>query len=171
MFTNNHIRLRKVEPEDLPWLYLCENDAEAWQSGDTHNPLSQKDLRDYIESSTGDIYKDGQLRMMIVGSEGETLGCVDLYDFDPHNCKAAVGIYVDPHCRQQGVGQSALKLLEDYAFSFLHLRMLYSLTASDNKKSTRLFSTCGWQQTSVLKDWLLSGDVLLYQRFTPLQPE
>ena len=59
------IKLRKLEPSDLPYLYRWENDASVWAAGDTHNPLSQQDLRDYIASTTGDIYKDGQLRLII----------------------------------------------------------------------------------------------------------
>ena len=59
------IRLRKLEPSDLPFLYQWENDASSWADGSNHNPLSQRDLRDYIESTTGDIYKDGQLRLII----------------------------------------------------------------------------------------------------------
>ena len=52
------IRLRKIEPSDLPFLYQWENDATAWADGVNHNPLSQQDLRAYIESTTGDIYRD-----------------------------------------------------------------------------------------------------------------
>ena len=59
------IKLRKIEPNDLPFLYQWENDAASWADGANHNPLSQQDLRDYIASTTGDIYKDGQLRLII----------------------------------------------------------------------------------------------------------
>ena len=59
------IKLRKIEPKDLPFLYQWENDASVWADGSNHNPLSQQDLRTYIESTTGDIYKDGQLRLII----------------------------------------------------------------------------------------------------------
>lgn len=62
------IKLRKLEPSDLPFLYQWENDASVWADGSNHNPLSQQDLRDYIESTTGDIYKDGQLRLIIHSS-------------------------------------------------------------------------------------------------------
>ncbi|MBQ2520315.1 MAG: ribosome small subunit-dependent GTPase A [Paludibacteraceae bacterium] len=59
------VHLRKLEPSDLPYLYLWENDASVWADGSNHNPLSQQDLRDYIASTTGDIYRDGQLRLII----------------------------------------------------------------------------------------------------------
>ena len=102
------IRLRKIEPTDIPYLYQWENDAQMWADSDTHNPLSQYDLREYIASSTGDIYKDGQLRLMI-DDEGSTMGCIDLFDFDPRNRKAAIGMYIAPHARGKGIGTKAVK--------------------------------------------------------------
>ena len=92
------IRLRKIEPTDLPYLYQWENDARMWADSSTHNPLSQADLREYIASSTGDIYRDGQLRLMIE-DEGVTMGCIDLFDLDARNRKAAIGMYIAPHAR------------------------------------------------------------------------
>ena len=169
MLKTDNIRLRKVEPKDLPFLYRWENDTQAWTSGDTHNPLSQKDLRDYLTSSTGDIYKDGQLRLIMETTDPEPyiLGCIDLYDFNPHHGKAAVGIYVDDTVRKKGVGKVALELLEDYAFGFLHLQMLYAFIASSNEASHRLFLSRGWQHTATLPCWLGSESAGLWQKMFP----
>ena len=112
------LHLRKLEPADLPFLYQWENDARAWADSDTHNPLSQQDLRNYIDSSTGDIYRDGQLRL-IIDDDGETLGCIDLFDFDPRNRKAAIGMYISESARGKGIGKSAVQLLENFAFQHL----------------------------------------------------
>ena len=103
------IKLRKIEPTDLPFLYQWENDASVWADGANHNPLSQQDLRNYIESTTGDIYRDGQLRLII--EDEATLGCIDLFDFDPRNRRAAIGMYIAPEHRGKGVGKEALRLL------------------------------------------------------------
>ena len=132
------MRLRKLEPYDLPFLYQWENDAAMWVDADTHNPLSQQDLRDYIESTTGDIYKDGQLRL-IIEHEGVTMGCMDLFDFDPRNRKAAIGMYIAPEYRHRGIGAKALVLLEQYAFEYLQLRMLYAIIATTNEPCSRLY--------------------------------
>ena len=107
------VRLRKLEPSDLPFLYRWENDAAVWADSDTHNPLSQQDLRSYIENTTGDIYRDGQLRLIIENdTDHSTLGCVDLFDFDPRNRKAAIGLYIAPEARRSRVGYETMKLLE-----------------------------------------------------------
>lgn len=164
MLQTDDISLRKVEPQDLPYLYQWENDSLSWADSDTHNPLSQKDLRDYIESSTGDIYKDGQLRLIIEAKQGLTLGCIDLFDLDIHNRKAAVGMYLAKDARGKGVGKTAVRLLEEYAFRFLNLRMLYIFVAENNIACIRLFSSLGWKQTAHLREWLNTGDVIVLQR-------
>lgn len=162
-FDAANIRLRKLEPSDLPFLYLWENDTQAWLYADTHNPISQQDLRDYIASTTGDIYKDGQLRL-IIECDGLTLGCVDLFDFDPRNRKAAIGMYVAPDVRQKGVGQHALVLLEQYAFSHLNLRLLYATIATSNIPCSRLYEQAGYIASSPLKAWTLESDAIIWTK-------
>ena len=160
------IKLRKIEPSDLPYLYLWENDASAWADGSNHNPLSQQDLRDYIASTTGDIYKDGQLRL-IIEEEGVTMGCIDLFDFDPRNRRAAIGMYIAPEFRGKGVGKEAVRLLEEYAFGFLHLRVLYAVIANQNKACTTLYRHAGYSP-SPLPHWTLEDDANIWIKIKAL---
>lgn len=157
------VHLRKLEPSDLPFLYQWENDAAVWADGTNHNPLSQQDLRDYIESTTGDIYRDGQLRL-IIESVSLTVGCIDLFDFDPRNRRAALGMYIAPEYRGKGVGREALRLLEDYAFGFLHLRVLYAVIATNNIACTALYRSAGYTSSSPLPAWTLESDAVIWTK-------
>ena len=167
------IKLRKIEPSDLPFLYQWENDATMWADSDTHNPLSRHDLHQYIENTTGDIYRDGQLRLIIEDSQLSTfnsqlstkiVGCIDLFDFDARNRKAAIGMYISPDARGNGVGKQAVQLLEDYAFGFLHLRMLYAIISVHNTPCSHIYEQMGYSPSSLLKDWTLEGDAILWQK-------
>lgn len=155
------IQLRKIEPSDLPFLYQWENDASAWADGSNHNPLSQQDLRDYIASTTGDIYRDGQLRL-IIESEGVTCGCIDLFDLDIRNRRAAIGMYISPEYRGQGVGKAALELLEDYVFNHLNLRVLYAVIATNNAACSALYRAAGYTPSTPLTAWTLESDAILW---------
>jgi diamine N-acetyltransferase len=181
-----NLKLRKIEPSDLPFLYQWENDATMWADSDTHNPLSRHDLHQYIENTTGDIYRDGQLRLIITNLQrsdlpstgaadlqphGEQsssspciLGCIDLFDFDARNRKAAIGMYIAPEARGNGVGKQAVQLLEEYAFGFLHLRMLYAIISVHNTPCSHIYQQMGYAPSSVLKDWTLEGDAILWQK-------
>ncbi len=160
------IHLRKLEPSDLPYLYQWENDAAVWTDSDTHNPLSKQDLRNYIESSTGDIYRDGQLRLLIEDTgDKSTLGCVDLFDFDPRNRKAAIGLYIAPAMRGRGIGKEAMKQMERYAFKVLNLRLMYAVIRSSNKVCLALYRSLGYKQTALLPQWTLEGDAYVLTKY------
>ncbi len=177
MLQNEHICLRKVEPQDLPFLYLVENDDTQWRDASTHNPLSQKDLRDYIESSTGDIFRDGQLRLIIeerITADNEsltahnsqlttTIGVADLFDFDPLARKAALGLYILPEARGKHIAEQTVRLLEEYAFSFLHLRQLYAIISVANKPCVRLFERLGYNKSAHLLLWDGEHDAIVFQ--------
>jgi len=160
------IALRKIEPSDLPFLYQWENDASAWADGSNHNPLSRQDLRDYIAATTGDIYKDGQLRL-IIEKEGVTMGCVDLFDLDPRNRKAAIGMYIAPEFRGRGVGKEALTKLESYAFDYLRLRVLYAIISTKNTACTTLYRNAGYTPSTPLPGWTLESDAVIFTSFRP----
>ena len=160
------LRLRKIEPSDLPFLYQWENDATMWADSDTHNPLSRHDLHQYIENTTGDIYRDGQLRLIIEESQLSTkvVGCIDLFDFDARNRKAAIGMYIAPEARGKGVGKQAVQLLLDYVFNFLHLRMVYAIISVHNIACSHIYEQMGFTPSSPLAHWTLEGDAILWQK-------
>ena len=159
-----NITLRKIEPSDLPFLYQWENDASSWADGANHNPLSQRDLRDYIESTTGDIYKDGQLRLIIELDTAETVGCIDLFDLDIRNRRAAIGMYIAPEFRNRGIGKQAVLAMGDYASRQLDLRLIYAVIATTNIPCTKLYENLGYEPSSVLKGWTLESDAIIWQK-------
>ena len=161
-----NLKLRKIEPSDLPFLYQWENDATMWADSDTHNPLSRHDLHQYIENTTGDIYRDGQLRLIIEESQLSTkvVGCIDLFDFDARNRKAAIGMYIAPEARGKGVGKQAVQQLLDYAFDFLHLRIVYAIISVHNIACSHIYEQMGFTPSSPLANWTLEGDAILWQR-------
>lgn len=157
------ITLRKIEPTDLPFLYQWENDASAWADGSNHNPLSQQDLRDYIATTTGDIYRDGQLRLMIM-QDGVTVGCADLFDLDIRNRRAAIGLYIAPEYRGHGLGAQAMDQLEQYAFGFLHLRLIYAVVAETNLACRKIYEDRNYMCSSPLRYWTLDSSALIYSK-------
>lgn len=151
------VALRAMEPEDLDMLYSIENNMELWCVGTANVPYSRYVLHDYIASSSGDIYADKQVRFVIVDDSGNTVGLVDLVNFDPQNLRAEVGIVIVQSCRNRGYGQAALLKISDYATAVLHLHQLYALIRGGNKASERLFSELGFHQSGRLEDWFFDG--------------
>jgi diamine N-acetyltransferase len=169
LLRNNNVRLRPLEPEDLDLLYAWENDPALWASGSTVSPFSRYTLKEYIAQSHLNIYEMRQLRLMVeLLSSGKGVGMVDIYDFDPHNRKAAVGILLDSQSQGKGLATESLNLLADYAFSFLKLHQLYAYIPLTNEPSHALFKRCGFKTSGILTDWISIDqgfmDALLVQR-------
>jgi diamine N-acetyltransferase len=159
LLESEKIKLRAPEPEDLDVFFRWENDTALWPSGCTIAPYSRYDLKQYISSSK-DIYKSGQLRLMIDLKlpKPETVGSIDLYDFEPHHRRAAVGIIVDREFQAKGIAGNALTVLCRYAFSGLRLHQLYAYIPADNEPSRRLFERCGFKERGLLPDWQQTED-------------
>ena len=168
--TGKQIELRAVEPEDLDALYRWENDSSLWIYGSTVSPFSRYLLKQYIESYTADITRDKQLRLIIMRKESrQVIGAIDCFDYDITNRKAAIGLLIDPDHKRQGFGRDALETFIEYAFRFLHLHQLYVHIPVCNTASIALFRTCGFHESTRLKDWirLPQGytDALIFQKF------
>ena len=155
--TNDNIRLRALEPEDIDLLYSIENNPAEWAVGATTMPYSRDVLRQYILSTTGDIFTDKQVRLIIETTDQKPLGIIDLTSFDPKNLHAEIGITILPEYRNKGIATRALHLLEEYASHTVHIHMLYAVIPDDNAESLKTFTKCGFSVVSTLKDWLFDG--------------
>ena len=170
MLENEEIRLRAVEPEDLDRLYAWENNPQLWTVGNTRNPYSRFVLKQYILNSEKDIYETHQLRLMIVSVKtGETVGTVDLFDFDIHNSRVALGLYVDIAFQKNGYAREALHLVEEYVFNFLQMNQLYCHISETNTASRLMFEKEGYETNGILKNWIKSPEgfenIIVFQRF------
>ncbi len=161
------IILRALEPEDLNFLYLIENDVENWSISETKIPFSKYLLHEYLKNTGEDITKSGQLRLVVQDTETkDSLGLIDLFDFDAINRRCGVGIIITN--RNSGAGTEALSLLTEYCKSILNLHQLYCDIQSENQDSIRFFENNGFVKAGVKKDWSLKSnvftDVFFYQK-------
>ena len=155
---NERVRLRAPEPEDLDLMYQMENDTTLWSISNTVQPYSRYTLREYISSSTHDIYSDKQVRFIIELTGGERVGAVDLADFNPHDSRAEVCIGILGKYCGQGIAYEALKLICDYAIRFLGLHQLYAYIPADHEISKKLFFKAEFTEIATLKEWKRDGE-------------
>jgi diamine N-acetyltransferase len=164
-----NIYLRALEPSDLEFLYRLENTTEIWEISGTLTPYSKKTLQLYLDNAHRDIYEVKQLRLCICNTKDETIGLIDIFDFDPSNMRAGVGIIIlDEKNKGRGAGEEALTLVIAYCFTVLNLHQLYANIMESNEASKRLFQKLGFKSVGVKKDWLLTDkgfkNEILYQK-------
>lgn len=170
MLTDGTITLRALEPIDVDTLYRWENDPQLWSVGVTLAPYSRKQLWDYVDNYDGDIFSAKQLRLMIeLNDSRETIGTLDLFDFDAANSRCGVGILIATGFQRQGYGLRTLSLAARYCREVYSLHQLYCTVGADNVSSRGLFEKAGYCISGRLRSWLRSAnsytDAFLYQKF------
>ncbi|AMD85036.1 diamine N-acetyltransferase [Capnocytophaga haemolytica] len=159
--------LRALEPEDIDFLYHLENEEELWEVSQTQLPFSKYLLLSYIQNATQDIYEAHQYRFVICDNDNHPVGLIDLYDFDPKNKRASVGVALLKEAREKGYASEALQLLMQHSQTYLDLHQLVAYIPNDNQASIKLFEKTGFAKSALLKDWIyFKGsykDVLIYQ--------
>lgn len=172
LLENHSIKLRALEPEDLDTLFSIENSSELWEVSNTLTPYSKDLLKKYIENAHQDIYEVKQLRLVISNKQDDlTIGLIDLFDYDPLNQRAGIGILILSEFRHKGFAYSALHQFMEYAFDHLDMHQLYANIPSDNQNSIDLFKKLNFRHIGTQKDWIKKkGEYKNVERYQVLNP-
>lgn len=163
------VTLRALEPEDLDFVYAIENDESVWEISQTQTPYSRFLIKQYLENAQQDIFEAKQLRLAICKTgEFEPIGLIDLFEFDPKNRRAGVGILIaNGEERNKGYGSESLFLVIQFVKQHLGLHQLFANIGTTNTASIQLFESHGFQCIGIKKDWNLNQgiyhDECLYQ--------
>jgi len=158
MLKSQTLSLRAPEPEDVDILYRWENDESIWHLSNTLTPFSRFALEQYIMNTHEDIFSSRQLRLMIDVTESQTpartVGAIDLFDFDPANRRAGIGILIIKEERGKGYASTALEMVIRYAFHRLGLHQLYSNVLKDHEASLELFRKLQFEIAGLKREWI-----------------
>jgi diamine N-acetyltransferase len=154
----NLIALRALEPSDADLLYHWENNRDLWSVSFTQVPFSRFILEEFTNASYSDIYTNKQLRLMINKlNSSETIGIIDLFEFDPQHLRVSVGIYIHVAFRKKRFALESIELIKDYCFNTLLLKQLYVHINQSNLASIALFEKAGFEKCGLKKFWNKTG--------------
>lgn len=155
MIEGKNITLRALEPEDVNCIYEWENNTSEWNAGDMRTLISKSDIQSLINHSDLDIYQTRQMRLMIVNkTDNQTIGCIDMFDFDPFNMHASIGILIKEKYRRRGLATDAVNTFSKYLFDFLNLKSILATVQIDNVASSLLFKSCNFDHIGTYKSWM-----------------
>ena len=159
MFLNgNTISLRALEPSDADLLYRWENNPELWSVSFTQVPFSKFILEEFVNSAHNDIYTNKQMRLMIVNQDThQTIGTLDLFEFEPQHARCGLGIFIEENSRKQGAAAECIDLAKTYCFKTLLLKQVYVHVQESNAASLALFEKSGFQKGGLKKSWNRTG--------------
>ncbi|MCL2413050.1 MAG: GNAT family N-acetyltransferase [Bacteroidales bacterium] len=164
------ITLKAIEPADVSTLLKWENDQRIWTISQTVEPLSKYKLDTYIKQTlTFDVFGLRQLRLMIhrVFDSSlditEPIGTIDLFEFDPINKNAGIGIMLLKEHQGQGVGKIALEQFLAYCFEKLQLHSVYANISETNIDSIKFFENYGFKKVAEYKEFLYENNKFVSQ--------
>jgi diamine N-acetyltransferase len=162
LLEKGNIKLRAVELTDLDVLYAWENNPSVWNVSQTISPFSKYTLKEYCTYSNTDILTTKQLRFMIDFKESGktiTVGAVDLFEYDPINRRAGIGILIgNEKYRKKGIASKSIEIFIEYAFSILNLHQIHCFISEKNKASLELFSKLKFTKKGLINDWILHSN-------------
>ena len=153
-------RIRAMEPRDVDLLFSWENESSDWWMGATLQPISREAMTQFVQG-TNDLYHARQCRWMLDSKKAEgwqTTGALDLYDFEPRQCRAGVAVHIARAFRQQRHALAGLTLLAKYAEHHLGLNQLYAEIPASHNASRGLFAVAGYEETGVRLRWVRTRD-------------
>ena len=143
-----------MEPSDANLLYLWENERALWSYSNTTAPFSKLIIEEFTQSAHQDIFANRQLRLMVLTlPEQLTIGCTDIFDFDPFHLRCGLGIFIHEEHRGNGYAANALQMLLDYVFGTLLVKQVYAEVSEKNAASLNLFLAKGFVQTGLKLNW------------------
>lgn len=148
-------RLRAMEPNDIDNLYTWENNMSVWSVSGTTAPFSRHTLSRFIDEQQFDIFQTKQQRLIIDSMDGDAVGAIDIFEFDPLNRRAGIGILIhDLSLRGKGYATDAINIVCNYAKQHLGVHQLWCNVGVENSASIALFEKCGFEKVGIKRDWI-----------------
>lgn len=166
----NTIYLRALEPEDIDFIYMIENDESVWELSHTQTPYSKFLITEYLSNAHKDIYEAKQFRFVICDSSNNRIGLIDLFDFDFKNKRVGVGLLIHSEKdRRKGIGSQALDLVINYIFLNFDIHQIYANILENNTPSLNLFKAKGFEIVGLKQDWVFCSRAKIFKNEYLLQ--
>lgn len=147
------IQIRALEPNDATTLYLWDNNPELWHVSETPGPISLNILQQMCSEGPQALIEHGQQRWMITAN-GEPIGTVELFDYQPKHQRAGVGILIGTaENRGRGYGLLAMEKLLQLGEEVFGIKNFWATVGINNVASIQLFQHSGFQQIGLWKKW------------------
>lgn len=151
MIIGERVRLRAIEPEDLPLMARWRNDPEVYQHFYEHEPISLEMQRKWVESVQQ--RSDEKLWIIELIETKQAIGTISLVKIDWRNRKAEYArLVIEPgEHRDKGLGFEAESLILAYAFNHMNLHRVYCEVFVDNENVIGLHKKSGFQIEGIFK--------------------
>ena len=140
------VRLRAVEREDVTKFHEWVNDPEVTRGLALYLPMSFADEENWFNSLTKRDQKEKPLAIEIrKGKNWKLIGNCGVFDFDPVNSSAELGIMIGEKSEwNKGYGSEVMSLLMKHCFETLNLNRVFLKVYTENIRAVRSYEKAGF---------------------------
>lgn len=150
MMQGKRVRLRAVEPSDLPDYHRWLNDPEVIRYLVIYAPLSMPDEEAWYEAIRAD---DSQMVFAIETEAGQHIGNLGLMHINWKDRTAELGIVIgDKSQWGKGYAQDAIETLLGFAFGEMNLHRIYLRVYADHAPAINSYRRCGFIEEGRLRE-------------------
>ena len=154
MIPGERIRLRAIEPDDLPNYHRWLNDPEVIRYLTIYAPLSMPDEEAWYEAMRSD---PNQMVFAIETETGQHIGNVGLMGISSKDRSAELGIVIgDKSQWGKGYGRDAINTMLAFAFNELNLNRVYLRAVTGHTQAIELYGKCGFVEEGRLRECVYS---------------
>jgi RimJ/RimL family protein N-acetyltransferase len=153
MLRGERVTLRPTERADLPklWELLEDMDVAILAEG---GPVVPTSLSRYEARFDRQIVDPPDDRIeFVIEADGEVVGQCQLHYIDRFNRRCDLGIALGRDHWGKGLGQDAVRLLVDYAFTHLDLRRVGLRVLADDARAVGAYTKAGFVEEGRLRGY------------------
>jgi len=151
------VLLRAWSPDDVPVKLLAFADPTVQRFSWTRTvDYTEADARAFFEGQKQARARGEELNFAFVAPRDPAVvfGGGSVYDIDLEQGRAAVGFWLSPAARGQGIATHATQLMARWAFDVLGVARLELTCGPDNEASQRVALRCGFVREGVLRAYM-----------------
>jgi len=150
MIQGSQVRLRALEPEDLPDYHRWLNDPEVVRYLKLYAPLSMPDEEAWYQEVRDD---SSQMVFAIESEAGQHIGNLSLMDLNWKDRSAELGIVIgDKSQWGKGYAQDATRTLLALAFGEMNLNRVYLRVFAEHEAAINAYRKCGFVEEGRLRE-------------------
>lgn len=145
MLIGPRVTLRALHRDDLPLLWVYNNDLAVELAGGGDPPMPQR-FEQLVASFDEAVSKGGRDNAdFAIEVDGRFIGTCGLFGEDATARSVELGIGIGDKSRWgQGIGREAIGLLLDYAFRYRNYRRVWLQVIANNERGIRAYRACGF---------------------------
>ena len=149
MIQGERVRLRALEPSDLPDYHRWLNDPEVVRHLLIYAPLSMPDEEAWYEAMRAD---DSQMVFAIETETGQHIGNLGLMHINWKDRTAELGIVIGEKSQWgKGYGQGAIRTMLAFVFGEMNLNRIYLRVYADHALAINAYRKCGFVEEGRLR--------------------